>query len=156
MLTILALAVAALQAAPERGEHTQHLTKCAAVCAGCQLVCDSCFKHCVDLAGDGKKEHAETAQFCVDCAECCKACASSAPGKARSLALCLNAVLRAANSAQSLARSTRMTTIWRNVLRSAGTVRTSAGTQRRGSAKALNLLLALGRPPVGNGRPFFR
>ena len=32
MLTILALAVAALQAAPERGEHTQHLTKCAAVC----------------------------------------------------------------------------------------------------------------------------
>ena len=76
MLTILALAVAALQAAPERGEHTQHLTKCAAVCADCQLVCDSCFKHCVDLAGDGKKEHAETAQFCVDCAECCKACAT--------------------------------------------------------------------------------
>lgn len=76
MLTMLVLAATALQTAQEGGEHAQHMSKCATVCAGCQLACDSCFKHCLTMAGDGKKEHAKTAQFCVDCAECCKACAT--------------------------------------------------------------------------------
>jgi hypothetical protein len=74
MLTMLAMIAAALQT--EAGQHGEHLNKCAAVCSGCQLICDSCFKHCLDLAGAGQKEHAETAQFCVDCAECCQACAT--------------------------------------------------------------------------------
>ena len=76
MLTLLSIGLAALQAAQGAGEHAAQFNKCATVCSGCQLDCDSCFKHCQALAGDGKKEHAETAQFCVDCAECCKACAT--------------------------------------------------------------------------------
>lgn len=76
MLTTILVLAFALQATPQDGQHSEGLNKCATVCAGCQLACDSCFNHCLKMAGDGKKEHAETAQFCVDCAECCKACAT--------------------------------------------------------------------------------
>jgi hypothetical protein len=44
---------------------------CARACADCQLQCDSCYKHCLGLMAHGK-EHAKTAEFCNDCAECCK------------------------------------------------------------------------------------
>jgi len=57
-------------------EHGEHLSKCAKTCADCQLECDMCFKHCLKLVADGKKEHEKTAQLCVDCAECCKTCAT--------------------------------------------------------------------------------
>ena len=46
------------------------------LCADCQVQCDSCFKHCLELVATGKKEHAQTAQLCADCAECCKTCAT--------------------------------------------------------------------------------
>lgn len=58
------------------GSHGAHLQKCAAICASCQLQCDSCFKHCLGLVAGGKKEHAMTAQLCADCGECCKTCAT--------------------------------------------------------------------------------
>jgi hypothetical protein len=57
-------------------EHAMHLTKCAKVCAACQVQCDSCFKHCLELVAAGNKKHAETAQLCADCGECCKTCAT--------------------------------------------------------------------------------
>lgn len=57
-------------------EHAEHFMKCAKVCADCQLQCDSCFKHCLTLTAEGKKEHAKAAQLCVDCAECCKTCST--------------------------------------------------------------------------------
>ena len=53
-------------------EHAKHFNECAKACADCQLQCDMCFKHCQDLAAEGKKEHATTAQLCVDCADFCK------------------------------------------------------------------------------------
>jgi hypothetical protein len=57
-------------------EHDEHFTKCAKACADCQLECDSCFKHCLTLLADGKKDHGKTAQLCADCAECCKTCST--------------------------------------------------------------------------------
>lgn len=65
MLYTLLISLTALQATAQSGEHAQHFNKCASVCSGCQLVCDSCFKHCLTLAGEGNKQHAETAQFWV-------------------------------------------------------------------------------------------
>ena len=53
--------------------------KCAKVCNDCQLQCDSCFKHCLTLLDDGKKEYAKLAQLCADCAECCKTCSTLRP-----------------------------------------------------------------------------
>jgi hypothetical protein len=52
--------------------HAEHFMKCAKACAECQLECDSCFTHCVSLLGEGKKEHAATAQLCADCSACCQ------------------------------------------------------------------------------------
>lgn len=79
-IVFIGLAVAAFSpsaaVAAEHGEHAEHFMKCAKVCADCQLECDSCFKHCLTLTAGGNKEHAKTAQLCVDCAECCKACAT--------------------------------------------------------------------------------
>lgn len=75
----LFLGLIALAASPGTAfsdEHDEHMLKVAKLCADCQLECDACFKHCLTLAADGKKEYAKTAQMCVDCAECCKACAS--------------------------------------------------------------------------------
>jgi hypothetical protein len=75
MLATLMMAAFALQ--PQAGEHhTGHHLQCAKVCAGCQVTCDACFKHCTSLASEGKKEHAATAQMCVDCGECCKVCSA--------------------------------------------------------------------------------
>jgi hypothetical protein len=56
--------------------HQEHFLKCAKACTDCQLMCDSCFAHCSALLVAGKKEHAETMQTCVDCAECCKLAAT--------------------------------------------------------------------------------
>jgi hypothetical protein len=78
MAAVLTVAVTAsvTNVACAQEEHAKHFTKCAKVCADCQLQCDSCFKHCLTLLADGKKEHAGTAQLCIDCAECCKSCAT--------------------------------------------------------------------------------
>lgn len=57
-------------------EHSTHLKQCAKTCADCQIVCDACYSHCLDLISDGKKEHEKTARMCADCAECCKTCAT--------------------------------------------------------------------------------
>ena len=78
MATSLALAVIAPLGSSARAqhEHAEHFMKCAKACADCQLQCDSCFKHCLTLLTDGKKEHAKTAQLCADCAECCKTCST--------------------------------------------------------------------------------
>ena len=79
MATALAVAVIAPLGPSARAqhEHAEHFLKCAKVCADCQLQCDSCFKHCLTLLADGKKEHAKTAQLCADCGECCKTGAQS-------------------------------------------------------------------------------
>src|SRR5262249_31793924 len=78
MAAVLGAAVLAADRASARpDEHEHHAAlKCAKVCAECQFHCDSCFKHCLTLAAEGKKEHAVTAQLCADCAECCKTCAA--------------------------------------------------------------------------------
>ena len=77
VLTLLAvsMSVFAVEGAKD-GPHVAHMLKCAAVCADCQIQCDSCFKHCLDLVTAGKKEHAKSAQLCTDCAECCNTCAT--------------------------------------------------------------------------------
>lgn len=78
-LSLMSLGLAVMAYAPAaRGghEHGDHLMKCAKACANCQLTCDSCFKHCLTLAANGKKEHAQSARYCADCAECCKTCAT--------------------------------------------------------------------------------
>ena len=64
------------QAADEKGDHHTHYTVCAKACSACQLECDMCFAHCNGLLAEGKKEHATTAQLCVDCGECCKLAAT--------------------------------------------------------------------------------
>ena len=76
--TVLAVAVLAPLGpyACAEDEHSGHFMKCAKTCADCQLQCDSCFKHCLALLADGKKEHASTAQLCADCGECCKTCST--------------------------------------------------------------------------------
>jgi hypothetical protein len=80
-LSLTACAIVAALLAPSSSldaadDHGEHYTKCAKVCADCQVVCDSCFEHCLTLAAEGKKEHKKTAQMCSDCAECCKSCAT--------------------------------------------------------------------------------
>lgn len=74
----LALLVVGTGAANESKDspHAAQLRKCAEVCAACQVQCDICFKHCLDLAGGGSKQHATAAQMCVDCGDCCKTCAA--------------------------------------------------------------------------------
>lgn len=79
-LTATALAVAFLApfgpSVPTQSEHAEHYLKCAKACADCQIQCDSCFKYCLTLVTDGKKEHAKTVQLCADCGECCKTCST--------------------------------------------------------------------------------
>jgi hypothetical protein len=53
-------------------KHDEHFDKCAKACASCQLACDSCFHHCLELLASGKKEHKATVHTCVDCADACK------------------------------------------------------------------------------------
>jgi len=78
MAATLAIAVVAPvgQSARAQHGHAEHFLKCAKVCADCQLQCDSCFKHCLTLLADGKKEHAKTVQLCADCGECCTTCST--------------------------------------------------------------------------------
>ena len=78
MATTLAVAVIVPLGPSARAqhEHAEHFMKCAKACADCQLQCDSCFKHCLTLLAEGKKEHAKTAQLCADCGECCKLAAT--------------------------------------------------------------------------------
>jgi hypothetical protein len=64
------------QSAGGHHEHAEHFIKCAKVCNDCRLQCDSCFKHCLTLLTDGKKEYTELAQLCADCPECCKTCST--------------------------------------------------------------------------------
>src|SRR5688572_19410581 len=112
MLSTLLISVAALQATAQSGEHAQHFNKCASVCSGCQLACDSCFKHCLTLAGQGEKQHAETAQMCVDCAECCKACATlcarQSPLAGPMLDCCATCCEQCAESCEKVADDQRM------------------------------------------------
>ena len=76
--TAVGLALFSPLGSPARAqhEHDEHFTKCAKTCAHCQIECDSCFKHCLNLLADGNKEHSKTAQLCADCAECCKTCST--------------------------------------------------------------------------------
>lgn len=79
-LMATALAVAGIvpggQSAHAQHEHAEHFIKCAKACADCQLQCDSCFKHCLTLLAEGKKEHAKSAQLCADCAAVCEMCST--------------------------------------------------------------------------------
>ena len=73
-------AIAFSAVAPSMVQADEHkdskMKKCAEVCAACQVECDSCFDHCLQLLAKGEKAHLETAKLCADCAECCKACAT--------------------------------------------------------------------------------
>lgn len=71
---VACICVMAVEAADS--PHAAHMTKCAKVCADCQLQCDACFHHCGTLVADGKKTHAKCMNLCVDCADCCKLCAT--------------------------------------------------------------------------------
>jgi hypothetical protein len=61
------------------------MKKCAQVCSACQIECDSCFQHCLELVANGKSEHKASAQLCADCGEhmlaccakCCEECAAA-------------------------------------------------------------------------------
>ncbi len=76
-LGFLAAAVLAFNglAGADRSDHNSHVQghfeKCAKVCALCSLECDSCFKHCANMVGDGMKEHIPTMNLCLDCGEFC-------------------------------------------------------------------------------------
>ena len=59
-----------------QNEHVEQFTKCAKVCADCQVQCESCKKHCLKLSAEGKKEHGRMAQMCADCSDCCKTCSA--------------------------------------------------------------------------------
>ena len=47
------------EAARAQHEHAEHFLNAPETCAGCLVQCDSCFKHCLTLLTDGKKEHAK-------------------------------------------------------------------------------------------------
>lgn len=89
---LLATGVFTAPAARADHAHAEHFMKCAKTCADCKAVCDSCFRHCLDLTAAGKKEHAATTQFCSDCGEVCGLCATlcarSSPLAAHSLEAC--------------------------------------------------------------------
>jgi hypothetical protein len=76
VLTIGVMGFSAGRADSAEHEHAEHFVKCARVCAECQVMCDSCYTHCLALLSEGKKEHAITATLCADCAECCKLAAT--------------------------------------------------------------------------------
>lgn len=77
LFAVLAFAMAMpLVASAQHHQDAKMMKKCADVCVACQIECDNCFSHCLNMLADGKAEHKVTAQLCVDCAECCKSCAS--------------------------------------------------------------------------------
>ena len=55
--------------------HADMIMGCAKACADCQLACDSCSAHCLNLLTGGKTQHAKTMQLCDDCAAVCAAAA---------------------------------------------------------------------------------
>jgi hypothetical protein len=55
--------------------HTDIIMACAKACADCQVACDSCSAHCLNLLTAGKTQHARTMQLCDDCAAICAAAA---------------------------------------------------------------------------------
>lgn len=63
---VAAFALAALMplvtSAAQHQEDAKMMKKCALVCSTCQIECDSCFAHCLQLVADGKTEHKATAQ----------------------------------------------------------------------------------------------
>lgn len=69
---LLALGVGPAIADDNHERHASHMLACAKVCAGCQVECDYCFAHCRKLVVEGRKEHADTMQICLDCADACK------------------------------------------------------------------------------------
>lgn len=76
---LAAIAFAALLpmfASAQHKEDPKMMKKCAEICSLCQIECDTCFAHCLDLVANGKVEHKATAQLCADCAVCCKACST--------------------------------------------------------------------------------
>ena len=75
-LTLVAVPARTVRADEHEMHHAAHFMACAKACAECQLQCDSCYKHCLMMLTEGKKEHAKTVQSCVDCAEFCKTAAS--------------------------------------------------------------------------------
>ncbi len=44
-----------LLASAEIKEDAKMMKKCALACATCQIECDSCFAHCLQLVADGKR-----------------------------------------------------------------------------------------------------
>ena len=71
-MVFAAVAAAGLGGAVAADPHAAHFTHCAKVCADCQLQCDLCLNHCLDLLGQGHKDHAHSARMCGDCGELCK------------------------------------------------------------------------------------
>lgn len=74
-LGLLAAPLAPAQA-DDAHKHHEHFMKCAKACADCQVHCDSCFAHCAELVAKGEKNHVETMNTCLGCADCCKLAAS--------------------------------------------------------------------------------
>lgn len=60
-------------AATSHSSHAGAMSECAAACADCQRACDSCSEHCLKLVTEGNKQHQQTLQTCLDCAEICAA-----------------------------------------------------------------------------------
>jgi hypothetical protein len=76
-LSVIALVMATpLIVSAQHHQDINVMKKCAEVSVACQIECDSCFSHCLNILADGKPEHKVTAQLCADCAECCKSCAT--------------------------------------------------------------------------------
>lgn len=69
------MAVAGTEAHAHDGHkhHASHeqYSKCAKANADCQVMCDSCFRHCAAMLAKGGKAHAQSMHFCLDCAELC-------------------------------------------------------------------------------------
>ena len=73
---ILALLTTNAPSTIEDGSHDDHALKCARLCAECQVECDACYHHCEMLVISGDKDHVQSMQLCLDCADCCKLCSS--------------------------------------------------------------------------------
>jgi hypothetical protein len=79
VMGITAAGVAALVGGPgsvlalqhERPTHADHFAKCAKACADCLNACEVCFRHCVGLVAEGRKDHLPSLNLCVDCGDTC-------------------------------------------------------------------------------------
>lgn len=66
-------ASATANAESSHASHGRSMEACAAACADCQRSCDSCAAHCLSMVADGHKDHRQTLQTCLDCADICAA-----------------------------------------------------------------------------------